>query len=102
MLSEIETHLAMARDAPSGRSAITLFHGRHLAQTLVAMAEGVELHEHENPGEATLQVLWGRVRLQAGDESWEGSVGDLMPIPQTRHLVLALEDSAVLLTVAHR
>lgn len=102
MLSEIETHLAMARNAPAGRSALTLFHGRHLAQTLVAMVEGVELHEHENPGEATLQVLWGRVRLRAGDEAWEGAVGDLLPIPPARHSVLALEDSAVLLTVAHK
>jgi quercetin dioxygenase-like cupin family protein len=55
--------------------------------------------EHDNPGEATLQVLIGRVLLRVGEVSWNGSPGDLMIIPDERHTVDAIEDSAILLTV---
>ncbi|MFD2348496.1 LuxR family transcriptional regulator [Nonomuraea ferruginea] len=58
------------------------------------------LAEHENPGEATLQVLRGRVRLHSGGDSWDGMAGDLLIIPPARHSLDALEDAACLLTVA--
>jgi quercetin dioxygenase-like cupin family protein len=45
-------------------------------------------------------VLSGRVRLRAGHDSWDGRDGDLIVIPPSRHDLYALEDAAVLLTVA--
>jgi quercetin dioxygenase-like cupin family protein len=42
------------------------------------------------------------VRLAAGRTSWNGSSGDLLIVPDSRHSVDALEDSVVLLTVAKR
>jgi quercetin dioxygenase-like cupin family protein len=39
------------------------------------------------------------VRLSAGEDSAEGVAGDLLIIPDARHSLDALEDSAVLLTV---
>ena len=45
-------------------------------------------------------VLHGRVRLLAADQSWEGGRGDLLIVPDARHSLEALDDSAVLLTVA--
>ena len=95
-------HLTIARSAPSGRSAHTVYggHERTLRQTLIAMAAGRRLDEHENPGEATIHVLAGRVRLSAGDSAREGAAGDLLTVPDERHALEALEDSVVLLTVA--
>ena len=97
--------LTIAKQASSGRSAHTVYGGHEhvLRQTLVALVAGRRLHEHENPGEATVHVLHGRVRLSAGDVEWEGSAGDLLIVPPARHALEALQDSAVLLTVAkHR
>lgn len=97
--------LKLAQNASSGRSAHTVYGGHEhtLRQTVIALAAGQLLDEHENPGEATVHVLHGRVRLAAGDTSWEGSSGDLLIVPASRHSLEALEASAVLLTVAkHR
>ena len=95
-------HLAGAERATSGRSAHTVCGGHEhvLRQTLIALTAGQRLDEHENPGEATLHVLHGRVRLTAGSDAWEGSTGDLIIVPDTRHALEALEASTVLLTVA--
>src|SRR3954451_9651844 len=97
-------HLGAARTASSGRSAHTVCggHERMLRQTLVALRAGSNLEEHENPGEATLQVLHGRVTLVAGEVRTNGSPGDLMFVPDSRHALEAVEDSVVLLTVAKR
>jgi quercetin dioxygenase-like cupin family protein len=94
--------LKLARTAPSGRSAQTVYGGHEhtLRQTLIALAAGRRLDEHESPGEATVHVLHGRVRLTAGDLAWEGSSGDLIAVPPVRHALEALEDSTVLLTVS--
>lgn len=94
--------LGKATSSSSGRSAQTVFggHEKALCQTVIAIAAGRLLDDHENPGEATVHVLSGRVRLSTGADSWEGSPGDLLNVPTTRHSVEALEDSAILLTVA--
>jgi quercetin dioxygenase-like cupin family protein len=98
------TQLELARQVSSGRSAHTVYggHERALRQTLIALVAGHGLDEHENPGEATLQVLHGRVRLHSGAQSWDGAPGDHLVIPPARHRLSALEDAAVLLTVAVR
>ena len=97
-----EQQLGEARTLSSGRSSVTL-HGGHehaLRQTLIALAEGHVLGEHDSPGEATLQVIVGRVRLATGGDAWEGAAGDLLVIPPERHDLTALTDCAVLLTVS--
>jgi quercetin dioxygenase-like cupin family protein len=93
--------LAEAQKSHSGRAAHTI-HGGHtheLRQTVLALLAGHDLSEHESPGEATLQVLQGHVRLTAGDDPWDGKTGDYVAIPAQRHALHAVEDSVVMLTV---
>ncbi|MGO1258436.1 MAG: cupin domain-containing protein [Brachybacterium sp.] len=93
--------LGQAREASSGRSAKTVFggHEHQLRQTVVALRADESLSEHENPGEATVQVLNGRVLLKFGEVSWNGSPGDLLTVPDGPHSLDAVEDSVILLTV---
>ncbi|MBV9095314.1 MAG: cupin domain-containing protein [Streptosporangiaceae bacterium] len=91
-----------AAAASAGRSAETVYGGHEhaLRQTVLALTAGSAMTEHENPGEATVQVLRGRVRLTAGEVTWEGRSGDLIVVPDARHALQAVEDSVLLLTVS--
>lgn len=90
-----------AGNETSGRAARTLHGGRShpLRQTVLALASGHMLKDHVAPGEATLQVLEGRVRVATADDSWDGVAGDYLVIPAQRHNLVAFDHSVVLLTV---
>jgi quercetin dioxygenase-like cupin family protein len=92
--------LAAARRSDARRAATTVVggHERVMRQTVVGLVAGAAMAEHENPGEATLYVIIGRVRVEADGNAWEARTGDLLEIPPSRHSLRALEDSAVLLT----
>ncbi len=94
--------LALARESDSGRSATTVHggHDRSLRQTVMALRQGEHIHEHEHPGEVTVHVLHGRVRLVAGPDSWDALPGDLLVMPERRHRVEAVQDCAFLFTTA--
>jgi len=92
--------LEAAHRASSGRAASTVVggHERQLRQTVIALVAGAELSEHDNPGEASLYVISGRVELTSAGEVWQARTGDLVEIPSARHSVSAVEDSVFLLT----
>jgi len=94
--------LEQARFASSGRAAATVYggHEHDLRQTLIALAAGTTLGEHESPGDATLQVVEGQVVLHADGEACPANAGDHLAIPPMRHDLEAQADSVVLLTVA--
>jgi quercetin dioxygenase-like cupin family protein len=96
--------LEAAGRSAAARAASTIVGGHEhvMRQTVVALKAGAELSEHENPGEATLYVILGRVELRADADVWQARTGDLIEIPPARHSVLAVEDSAVLLTAVPR
>jgi quercetin dioxygenase-like cupin family protein len=93
-----------ARLAESGRSLAQVYGGKQhrLRQTVIALRADAVLPEHESPGEATLHVLVGEVTLRTATESWKIAAGELHAIPNERHSVEALADSAFLLTVSAR
>jgi quercetin dioxygenase-like cupin family protein len=96
--------LSNALSASSRRAMRTADGGRpHLLhQNMIALARGQTVDEQDDLGEATVQVLRGRVRVTAGDDTTDGSAGQLLILPGTGHTVTALEDAVVLLTVAKR
>ena len=97
-----EELLAEARRQPARRAARTLSNGVAQRATLIAMADGAELAEHDAPTAATLQVITGRVRLHTREEEWLLDAGHLAVVPHQRHGLTARADSVVLLTVALR
>jgi quercetin dioxygenase-like cupin family protein len=96
--------LAAARRSSAARSATTVFggHERAMRQTVIALLAGHALAEHENPGEATVYVIAGRIEISAGTEVWEGRAGDLLVVPDAPHALRALEDAVVMLTAVPR
>jgi quercetin dioxygenase-like cupin family protein len=96
--------LDTAREISAGRTALTLVGGpgTEMTQTIIALAGGSRLDEHENPGESTVLVLSGEVELGAGESVWAGSEGDLLDVPNVRHHLLAKTDATVLLTSVKR
>jgi len=96
--------LGRAAGNAAGRTAQTVVggHERVLRQTVLAMRAGSALAEHVSPGEGSIYVLRGRVKLTADCDSWEARDGDLLILPQSQHGLEAVDDSAVLLTVAKR
>ena len=97
-----ERLLAEARSASSGRCAVTI-HGGHvhsLRQTLIGVAAGHTLDEHENTGEVTRQLIRGRARVVAVSEAADLGAGDYVVIPLEWDSFEALEDTVVLLTAA--
>ncbi|MDQ0381160.1 cupin domain-containing protein [Amycolatopsis thermophila] len=102
-LDDVATELlGEARGHESRRAARTLVGGPAQRATLIAMAEGAELAEHDSPVAATLQVVSGRVRLHTRDRRWVLDGGQLAAVPPERHGLSALTDAVVLLTVALR
>lgn len=94
-----ETHLAAALAAPNGRSTELIVHDHQLRQTVIALADGQALSEHNDPPAETIQVLRGSVRITArGGGDVLVRDGELVALPHERHGVVALEDAVILLT----
>ena len=96
--------LGAARQANSGRAAKSIRSGRdvRLRQTVMALTHGHGLDDHVAPGEATLQVLAGRVRLRWEEQAVELGTGDWIDLPDATHALDAETDAVVLLTVSVR
>ncbi len=93
--------LGHARASRAGRAGQTLTPGAGspLKQTLLALAAGHSLAEHESPSAATLQVVIGAVRLTSAAGRVDLREGDHTMLPAVRHGIDAVDDAVMLLTV---
>lgn len=84
-----------------GRVAKSLAKSDRLRVTLVHLRKGTVVTPESRAGEASVQVLSGRLSLQVDSHAEEASAGDLFVFSQNlREPVRALEDSTLLVTVA--
>lgn len=95
----VQSNLDAALASHNGRSTELIARDGVLRQSVVALARGIRLQEHNSPPAATLLVLHGTVRVEIGDDE-QGTFheGELWTLTHERHSVLAVEDCAFLLT----
>ena len=70
-----------ARSHHSHRAARTIHSSPSLRATVIALAAGAELAEHEAPPAATLHVIRGEVRLRWADQECLLRDGEIIPCP---------------------
>jgi quercetin dioxygenase-like cupin family protein len=98
---EIESLRADLRRTSGGRAAKTLAKSEELRVTLIVLKDGTVLDPQATAGGASLEVLDGRVRVQADGEALEVTQGDLVVLSANlREPITALSDAALLVTVA--
>jgi quercetin dioxygenase-like cupin family protein len=89
-----------AHPAERGHRQITIFHRAPVTLVVFAFEPGGELPDHTAHGLVTIQVLEGRLAVQADAQDHELRAGSILVLnPDVRHSVRALEASAMLLTV---
>lgn len=84
-----------------GRDALTLVRDPGFTLLLVALKAGSGLPDHTAPGPISVLVLDGRVAFTSQGERLELGPHELVTLPaRVPHEVMALEDSAILITIA--
>ena len=84
-----------------GRNARTLVKFDDIRIVLSVLRAAMRIPEHTTEGRISVQVLSGRVRLNAAGRTFDLREGNLLALDQgSSHDVEALEDSAFLLTIA--
>ena len=95
----------LRREAPwkaAGHNAITLAKYPDLRLVLAVLRAGVHMAAHDPEDRLAVQLLSGRLRVQAGGRRVDLAAGQLLAIDRSRaHDIEAVEDSAFLITVAH-
>ncbi|MBW9207892.1 hypothetical protein KV102_05865 [Mumia sp. zg.B53] len=93
-----EEYVDAASSAPHGRSAELVLTDGPLRQSVLGLAEGAELSEHEAPPAGSILVLTGAIEVVGASGTTALETGMLAQIPRERHSVKALADSVFLLT----
>ncbi|HEX8834292.1 MAG TPA: cupin domain-containing protein [Abditibacteriaceae bacterium] len=98
--STLELLRAEAHQASSGHRQQAIFHRGSVTQVLFAFGPGSGLPQHTANGLVTIQALDGCLQVQAGDETYNLTTGQMVVLnPSVQHSVHAAEESAMLLTV---
>ena len=91
----------LRRDIKTGHASRTVAkHGR-LRLLLIALKPDASIAEHKADGRVSIHALSGHVRVNADGRSFDLPAGRLITLePGERHDLQALEESAVLVTIA--
>ena len=85
----------------TGQNARTLIKYDDLRVVLMALEAGAKIPAHKANGRITVQVLSGHIRLNASQRAFDLLPGSLLALDhRAPHDLEALEESAVLLTIA--
>ena len=86
---------------PGGHYGRTLLRTEDMRIVLMVVERGTQLGEHHVDGTSTIQALDGRVSVSVLGSSVELAAGQVLAIEQdVAHEVVAVDDSAILLTIA--
>jgi quercetin dioxygenase-like cupin family protein len=107
MIFSIPDEIARLRSGPqwsaSRKASITLAKNDDVRIVLVVLSKGMALQEHGAEGQITVAVAQGSIRFDAGGDQRTLASGGLLTLQSgIRHAVEALEDSAFVITLAHR
>ncbi len=98
--AEYETTADPALLGRSGRNARTLLKLGGLRATLVVLAPGGEIAEHQSEGPITVLPVRGTIRFTANGQDYDLRPGDLLSAASAvRHRVTSDEGGAFLLTL---
>ena len=87
----------------SGRNSKTIVKYTDFRIVLTAVKAETTIHEHHSAGRISVQTVEGRIRMHAGGKEFDLPAGHLLVLDRAMpHDVVAIEDSAFLLTIAWR
>lgn len=99
--AEVEALRERPEYVERGQASKTLAHPAGLSLVLLVLDEDKGLPDHVAPGVVTIHGLGGRTRVDAGRQRTDLHPGDVLVLePGLHHAVHALEESALLLTIA--
>ena len=85
----------------SGQNSRTLIKYDALRVVLIALKARASIPEHRAPGQISIQTIVGHIEVRAQGRSFDLRAGGLIALDQgVPHEVVAVEDSAFLLTIA--
>ncbi len=97
-----EARQLRASPIPHGHVAKTVLHNADLRVVLMVLQRGARIPRHHAKGSLLVQVLDGRAIVTLLDTSFDLGAGQVLAIePELAHALVAIEDSALLLTIAH-
>jgi quercetin dioxygenase-like cupin family protein len=96
-----EVRRLQAETTSTGQSASTLIKYDDLRVVLIALTAGARLREHKAEGRVSIHLLSGHIQIRASERTFDLRPGGLLALdPSVLHDVEAVEQSAVLLTIA--
>lgn len=85
-----------------GHVAKTVVHSRDLRVVVMVFARGAKLPRHHAKGSLLIQAIDGRVVVGLLESTFDLGPGGMLTIePDIAHTLVAIEDSALMLTIGH-